>query len=210
MQAPQLGEQQLNALNKEQLKDLLRKQELAVGGNKPELVARLLGGAQPQAIFGTMTVPHLRQLLGAQNLPATGTKPALLQCLGVTGVATRGGTPRARAAGVEGMNVLELRAEAKRLGRQGYSKLNKEDLLKLVRGGRAASPRAASPRGQAGAPPRAVSPPRALSPPRAQAGAQDLNAMTVVDLKALAKQRGIGGYSKLNKGELIALIQGAR
>ncbi len=198
MQAPQLGEQQLNALNKEQLKDLLRKQELPVGGNKPELVARLLQGAQPQAIYGTMTVPHLRQLLGAQNLAATGTKPVLLQRLGVTGVATRGGTPRARAAGVEGMTVQELRAEAKRLGRPGYSKLNREDLLKLVRGGRAPSPRAASPRAQA--------PARAPSP---RANTQDYNAMTVVDLKALAKQRGIAGYSKLNKGELIALIQGA-
>lgn len=197
MQAPQLGEQQLNALTKEQLKDLLRKQELAVGGNKPELVARLLTGAQPQAIYGTLTVPHLRTLLGAQNLPVTGTKPALLQRLGVTGVATRGGTPRAKAAGHEGMTVQELRAEAKRLGRQGYSKMNKEELLNLVRGGaRAASPL------------RAVSPARVASP-RAQV-LGDLNAMTVADLKALAKQRGIGGYSKLNKSDIIALIQGAR
>lgn len=34
----------------------------------------------------------------------------------------------------------------------------------------------------------------------------DLNKMTVVKLKAMAKVKGLSGYSKLNKAELIKLL----
>jgi len=35
----------------------------------------------------------------------------------------------------------------------------------------------------------------------------DLNQLTVVELKAMAKQRGLAGYSKLNKAGLIKLLR---
>lgn len=35
----------------------------------------------------------------------------------------------------------------------------------------------------------------------------DYSSMTVVELKAIAKERGITGYSSMTKAELIAVLQ---
>jgi len=48
--------------------------------------------------------------------------------------------------------------------------------------------------------------PKVETPPTAQAG-PDYSKMSVADLKAVAKEQGLKGYSKLKKAELIDLLQ---
>ena len=48
--------------------------------------------------------------------------------------------------------------------------------------------------------------PKVEAPPTAQAG-PDYSKMSVADLKAVAKEQGLKGYSKLKKAELIDLLQ---
>jgi len=45
--------------------------------------------------------------------------------------------------------------------------------------------------------------------PKTQASDQDLNDLTVSELKAMAKDKGLEGYSSLKKAELIELIEKA-
>lgn len=43
--------------------------------------------------------------------------------------------------------------------------------------------------------------------PESEEGAADIEKMTVPELKALAKEKGIDGYSSLNKEELLEVLK---
>lgn len=95
------------------------------------------------------------------------------------------------------MKVVDLREMAKSRGLKGYSKLKKEELIAELNKTR--SPRAGSPR--------AVSPRRVGSPSGKISTYKD---MSVVQLKAAAKEKGLKGYSKMKRNDLIQLLSGGK
>ena len=94
---------------------------------------------------------------------------------------------------LDSLNVKQLKELAKQRGVPGYYKLNRSQLLSAL----AASSRPASPV-------RVATPPRPASPVRQSL--PSLESLNVKQLKELAKQRGVPGYYKLNRSQLLSAL----
>ncbi len=103
----------------------------------------------------------------------------------------------------------------KKKRRKGYRKKNghRQSLTEIVIEGIVSSgAKKAAPKAKAAAPkadaPKAKSAPKAEAPMAAKAvDAVDYNAMTVAQLKAVAKEKGIAGISSMKKADLIEAIK---
>ncbi len=103
----------------------------------------------------------------------------------------------------------------KKKRRKGYRKKNghRQSLTEIVIEGIVSSgAKKAAPKAKAAAPkadaPKAKSAPKAEAPKAAKADdAVDYNAMTVAQLKAVAKEKGIAGISSMKKADLIEAIK---
>ena len=136
------------------------------------------------------------------------------------------------AHGYEAMTVKELRAKAKTRGLTGYSKLKKAELVQMLRSGKEASKSAPSSRKTSRKAARKTSRKAARKTSRKAARKTSRKAarktsrkaarktsrktsvrkgsfesMTVSELKAKAKAKGLSGYSRLKKAELIKLLR---
>ena len=94
--------------------------------------------------------------------------------------------------GFDSLNVKQLKELAKQRGVSGYYKLTRPQLLSAL----AASSRPASPV-------RIATPPRPASPSPVRPGFDSLN---VKQLRELAKQRGVPGYYKLTRPQLLSAL----
>ena len=103
----------------------------------------------------------------------------------------------------------------KKKRRKGYRKKNghRQSLTEIVIEGIVSSgAKKAAPKAKAAAPkadaPKAKSAPKAEAPKAAKADdAVDYNSMTVAQLKAVAKEKGIAGISSMKKADLIEAIK---
>jgi hypothetical protein len=114
-----------------------------------------------------------------------------------------------RGLGRAGTYHIELIETAHRLVGQGLAGESREAYLEEVLKGREAAAVAAepSPAEEAPVPREADGGERAPKRPAVKRGsAPDTSSMTVEELRALAKQAGLKGYSKLKKAELIAAL----
>jgi hypothetical protein len=87
---------------------------------------------------------------------------------------------------LKSMTVVQLKEKAKSENLSGYSKLKKDELIKLIVSGKSIP----SKRGKS-------------KSPKGPSNSNAINSMTVVQLKERAKLENISGYSKMNKAELI-------
>ena len=87
-----------------------------------------------------------------------------------------------KPTGFTAMTVTELKHEAKKRGLSGYSKLRKDELIKLLQTKKKSYHKVVT------------------------AKKSKYTTMTVAKLKQKAKKRGLSGYSKLRKAELIKLL----
>jgi len=104
--------------------------------------------------------------------------------------------PHTQSQNLDSLNVKQLKELAKQRGVPGYYKLTRPQLLSAL----AASSRPASPV-RVATPPRPVSPVRQPSPVR-----PSLDSLNVKQLKELAKQRGVPGYYKLTRPQLLSAL----
>lgn len=87
----------------------------------------------------------------------------------------------------ESMTVKQLKVECRSLGIRGYSKLRKAEIVKLLVGNGSTPPMESESIVENDTP-------------------TPLSGLTVKELKSLCKDKGISGYSKLRKAELVATL----
>ena len=85
--------------------------------------------------------------------------------------------------GLDALTVVELKQKARDKGLKGYSRMKRAELLKLLRNVNGKSAK--------------------KTPVKKTSAKKASSSMTVVQLRALCKKKGITRYSKLNKAKLI-------
>ena len=146
------------------------------------------------------TIPELRKIatdMGIQNIPNL--KADIIDTIYNASQSTPrrpvSPVPAAVSTNLNSLNVKQLKELAKERGIPGYYKLNRSQLLSAL----AASSRPVSPV-------RVVTPPKPVSPVVPAAVSTNLNSFNVKQLKELAKERGIPGYYKLNRSQLLSAL----
>ena len=186
-------------------------------GNIPELKADIIDTIynaslvhQPSPVrpgFDSLNVKQLKELAKQRGVPGYYklTRPQLLSALAASSrpaspvrIATppRPASPSPVRPGFDSLNVKQLKELAKQRGVPGYYKLTRPQLLSAL----AASSRPASPV-RIATPPRPASPVRQPSPVR-----PGFDSLNVKQLRELAKQRGVPGYYKLTRPQLLSAL----
>ena len=113
---------------------------------------------------------------------------------------------------MESKSVAELKKICKDNGYSGYSKLKKNELIELIKKHKKGSKEKvkASPKAKSKASPKAKSKasPKAKTKAKSSSKSPNLKGKTLADLKAMCKEKGIKGYSKLKRDEIEALLKG--
>jgi len=119
------------------------------------------------------------------------------------------GAPAIKGAAVMAKILGHLKGDKvivfKKKRRKGYIKKNghRQALTEIqIESIAASAPKKAAPKKAA---PKKAEAPKAEAP-KAEAVSKDLSSMTVAELKALAKEQGISGYTSLKKAELIEAL----
>mgnify|MGYP001164215527 CR=1 FL=1 len=119
------------------------------------------------------------------------------------------GAPAIKGAAVTAKILGHLKGDKvivfKKKRRKGYIKKNghRQALTEIqIESIAASAPKKAAPKKAA---PKKAEAPKAEAP-KAEAVSKDLSSMTVAELKALAKEQGISGYTSLKKAELIEAL----
>ena len=119
------------------------------------------------------------------------------------------GAPAIKGAAVTAKILGHLKGDKvivfKKKRRKGYIKKNghRQALTEIqIESIAASAPKKAAPKKAA---PKKAEAPKAEAP-KAEAVSKDISSMTVAELKALAKEQGISGYTSLKKAELIEAL----
>ena len=148
---------------------------------------------------------YVHRLKGEEGSKVTFDNVFLLNDKGTISI----GAPAIKGAAVTAKILGHLKGDKvivfKKKRRKGYIKKNghRQALTEIqIESIAASAPKKAAPKKAA---PKKAEAPKAEAP-KAEAVSKDLSSMTVAELKALAKEQGISGYTSLKKAELIEAL----